>query len=98
LVSYLIFNYNFLDIVRCVNTIQDVKPTNEGLYETSVLYSNYDEIAIKLGIISIYPVTLSCYTSPTSSLISRDDDGKHLTTCVGQKLKNLPSGQSISNI
>ena len=88
----------FLDIIRRSNTFKDLKSTNKGLYETPVSGGNFDGITIKLGIISICPVALSCYSSPTSSLVPREDDGKHLTSCVGQMPNNLPSGQIISNI
>jgi hypothetical protein len=89
LLNYKNFSYHLLDIVRCVNTFQDLKSTNKGLYETPVFGSYFDRIAIKLGIISICPVALSCYTLPTSSLVPREDVGKHLTSCVGRMPKNL---------
>ena len=96
--EFLNFSYHFLDIIRRSNTFKNLKSINEGLYETSVSGGNFDGITIKLGIISICPVALSCYSSPTSSLVPREDDGKHLTSCVGQMPNNLPSGQIISNI
>ena len=88
----------FLDIVRCVNAFYDLKSTNQRLYEIFLLGSNFDGIAMKLGIISICPVAFSCYTSPSSSRVPREDDGMHLTSCVGQMPNNLPSGQVVCNI
>jgi hypothetical protein len=85
-------------MIRRSNTLKDLNSTNEGLYETPISGGNFDEITIKLGIISICPVALSCYTLPTSSLVPQEDDGKHLTSCVGQMPNNLPSGQIIGNI
>ena len=96
--SFLNFSYHFLDIIRRSNTFKDLKSTNKGLYETPVSGGNFDGITIKLGIISICPVALSCHSSPSSCLVPREDDGKHLTSCVGQMPNNLPSGQIISNI
>ncbi len=42
---------------------------NCTISQASVLSMNFDRITINLGIISICPVALSCYTSPTSSLV-----------------------------
>ncbi len=68
---------------------------DKGLYKISDLDSNFDRIAIKLGIISICSVALSCYTSPTSSFVPQEDDTKHPIFCVGQMPKNLPSGRLL---
>ncbi len=68
------------------------------LYETSIFGSNFDRITIKLRIISICPVVLLFYTLPTSFLVHREDNGKHLTTCVGQMPKNLLNEQILSSI
>ncbi len=96
--SFLNFSYHFLDIIWRSYTLKDLKSTNKGLYETPFSGGTFDRITIKLGIISICPVALSGYTSPTSSLVPREDDGKHLTSCRVQMPNNLPSGQIISNI
>ncbi len=57
------------DINGRANTIFHLKSTTKGPYKTTVLGSNFDGNtgAIKLGIISICPVVLSYYTSPTDS-------------------------------
>ena len=93
--SFLNFSYHFLDMIRRSNTFKDLKSTNKGLYETPVSGGNFDEITIKLGIISICPVALSCYSSPTSSLVPREDDGKYLTSCVGQMPKICTAGRFL---
>ncbi len=97
--SFSFLNFSYLFYIQS-NPIRlyDLKSTNKGLYETFVFGSNFDRIAIKLGIISICPVALSCSTLPTYSWGTKENGGKHLTSCVGQIPKNLPSGQIIGNI
>ncbi len=78
--SFWNFSYHFLDIIRRSNTFEDLKLNNQRLYKTPDSGGDFDKITIKLRIISICPVAVSCYTSPKISLVPREDDGKHLTT------------------
>ncbi len=74
--SFFNFSYRLFDIFWRVNTILRSQTTDKGLYETSALDSNFDRITIKLVIISICPVALSCYTSPSSGLLRRSNAKK----------------------
>jgi hypothetical protein len=62
---------SFLDIICRSIRVYHIKLTNKGLYKKSI---SFDRITIKLRIISICPVALSCYTSPTSSRVPREDE------------------------
>ncbi len=95
--SLLIFSYHFRYILTRRKDFKYLKSTNKGLYKTSIFDSIFDRITIKLGIISICLPT-SFVMLHFADNFPREDDGKYITSRVGQMPKNLPRGQIISKI
>jgi hypothetical protein len=65
LVSYSYFNFSYLFFIYYPTFQHDLRSqiNQWGTLRNIRLRCNFDEITMKLGIISICPVALSCYTS-----------------------------------